>query len=151
MSLQCPFCASEQVQPHAVVHAHGTQTINMQHSAVHNGQLLQARSTGIGQSSLAQHCQPPAPPSPMPFVIAYGIGTLVTYLAFQFCQPFTNKCSFSLQHAEWIEALIGLAIVGVGFLLMKSWYGDAQAYHAAKKQWQQTWFCHTCGQSHVRD
>lgn len=51
---------------------------------------------------------------------------------------------------NWKEALAGLGLVAVGWLLMKAWHVQAKDYSVAKDQWRKTWFCHGCGQSHQR-
>lgn len=49
---------------------------------------------------------------------------------------------------NWKQAAVGIGVIALGWLLMKGWHAQAKAYSAAKRQWQNTWFCHTCGQSH---
>ena len=153
MQLQCPSCGSTQVQPHAVVHADGTQRIRLDHAGTVGGEFAQVTSYGTQTTALAQHCAPPAPPSPMPFVIAYGIGGVLIYMAMTVCPLLARECVYvgtaALRH-NWKQATVGLGVIAVGWLLMKAWYLQAQAYNAAKRQWQNTWFCHACGRSHVR-
>ncbi len=78
MAMQCPNCGSANIQPMAVVHTAGTQHVHATHTAVtSDGQFVQGSSQGSQATVLAQHCAPPAPPSPLPFVIAYGLGSAV--------------------------------------------------------------------------
>ena len=154
MSMQCPSCGSTHIQPMAVVHAGGTQHFHATHTAVtSDGQFVQGSSQGSQSTVLAQHCAPPAPPSPMPFVIAYGIGAVLIYMAMTVCPLLARECGYvgmsALRH-NWKQAAGGLGVIAVGWLLMKAWYQQAQAYNAAKRQWQNTWFCYACGRSHVR-
>lgn len=152
MSMQCPRCGGSHIQPMAVVHADGTQQFQTVHTAfTSDGQFVQGHSQGSQATLLAQHCAPPAPPSPMPFVIAYGMGGLITYLSMTVCSTRTNECRYlGLAQTDWKWTLGGLAIIGLGWLLMKGWYAEAQSYGAEKRRWQNTWFCHGCGQSHLR-
>jgi len=141
MSLQCPFCGTTHVQPHAVIHADGTQRVQLNHVGAVDGQFMQASSSGTQMTALAQHCAPPSPVSPMPFVVAFGFGSLVVYWG-------------AIEHfprINWQWTLGGLALIGVGWLLFKGWAKEAQDYSTAKRRWQNTWFCHACGRSHVRD
>ena len=112
-----------------------------------------AKAAPADATALAQHCAPPAPPSPMPFVIAYGIGAVLIYMAMTVCPLLARECGYvgmsALRH-NWKQAAGGLGVIAVGWLLMKAWYQQAQVYNAAKRQWQNTWFCHACGRSHVR-
>lgn len=89
----------------------------------------------------------------MPFVIAYGIGAVLIYMAMTVCPLLARECGYvgmsALRH-NWKQAAGGLGVIAVGWLLMKAWYQQAQVYNAAKRQWQNTWFCHACGRSHVR-
>lgn len=154
MGLECPNCSSTTIQPLAVVHASGTQYFHASHTAVtSDGQLVQGSSHGSQATMLAQLCAPPTPPSPMPFIGAYGIGGIVVYLSMMVCPLLARECVFvgmaALLH-NWEQAAVGLAIMGLGWLLMKGWHSQAKVYRAAKHQWQNTWFCHHCGQSHLR-
>ena len=138
MQRVCPFCGSSNVQLHAVVHADGTQHMQITHSGVVNGRFAQGVSHGTQFSALAQHCAPPAPPSPMPFVTAYGLGGFTCW------QALTNFSGI-----EWKWVLGGVALLAVGWILTKAWHHDAKEYMAAKQRWQTTLFCHGCGGSHV--
>lgn len=154
MSLQCPFCGTTDVQPHAVIYADGTQRIQLNHVGAVDGQFMHASSSGTQMTALAQHCAPPAPPSPMPFIATYGIGGVVLYLSMTVCPLLSRECVFvgavALRH-YWKQAFVGLTILAVGWLLMKSWYSQTRTYSVAKRRWQNTWFCHACGRSHLRD
>lgn len=151
MMMQCPFCGSAQIQSHPVVYAAGSQSVQLNHVGTVDGQLVQGFSHGTQRTALAQRCAPPAPPSPMPFVVAYGMGGLIMYLSFETCSLVSQQCAFrGLATVDWKWTLGGLAVVGVGWLLMKSWYQETKVYSAAKQCWQNTWFCHGCGQSHTR-
>jgi len=152
MAMQCPACGSTHIQPHAVIHADGTHHFQASHTAVtSDGRFVQGSSQGAQTSRLAQHCAPPAPPSPMPFVLAYGGGGLLVYGSMSRCSWITNECAFyGPNFANWHWTLGGLAIIGLGWLLMKGWHQQAQAYTATKRQWQNTWFCHACGGNHTR-
>ena len=93
MAMQCPNCSSTNIQPMAVVHAGGTQHFHATHTAVtSDGQFVQGSSQGSQATVLAQHCAPPAPPSPLPFVIAYGLGSAVIYHAATVCDLFERGC-----------------------------------------------------------
>lgn len=156
MSMQCPSCGGTHIQPLAVVHADGTHQFHANHTAVSSdGQFMQGISQGSQATMLAQYCAPPAPPSPMPFVIAYGLGGAVVYHAATVCDLFERGCrlgmsSMALLIYNWKQAAIGLGLIALGWLLMKGWHVQAKAYSAAKRQWQNTWFCHGCGQRHLR-
>lgn len=155
MQLRCPCCGSTQVQPHAVVYADGTQRVRLDHAGTVGGEFAQVTSYGTQTTALAQHCAPPAPPSPMPFVIAYSIAGIVIYRAMTACDVFERGCRLGMSVLamlvyNWKQAAVGLGIIAVGWLLMKAWHQQAQAYNATKRQWQNTWFCHACGRSHVR-
>lgn len=152
MAMQCPICGSTHIQPLAVVYADGTQHFHASHTAVtSSGQFVLGSSHGSQATALAQQCSPPAPPSPMPFVIAYGMGGLITYLSMTVCSTRSNECRYlGFAQIDWKWTFGGLAIIGLGWLLMKGWHLQAKAYSAAKRQWQNTWFCHGCGQSHQR-
>lgn len=138
MQQTCPFCGGSQVQPHPVVHANGTQHVQLNHIGVVNGRLAEGVSHGTQLTALAQHCAPPAPPSPMPFVIAYGLGGLIGWHALN--NPFG---------IEWLWVMGGAALLAVGWILMKAWHHDAKEYTTAKQRWYNTVFCHGCGKSHL--
>lgn len=154
MAMQCPSCGSTHIQPMAVVHADGTGQFHATHSAVtSDGQFVQGSSHGAQSTALAQHCAPPAPPSPLPFIGAYGIGGIVIYMSMTVCPLLARECVYvgmaGLRH-NWKQAALGLGLIALGWLLMKGWHAQAKAYGAAKLRWQSTWFCHTCGQTHQR-
>jgi hypothetical protein len=154
MSMQCPSCGSTHIQPLAVVHADGTRHFHANHTAVSSdGQFVQGSSQGSQATMLAQHCAPPAPPSPMPFIGAYGVGGVVIYASMTVCPLLARECVFvgiaALRH-NWKQVAVGFGLIAVGWLLMKAWRAQAKAYSAAKRQWQITWFCHGCGQRHLR-
>ena len=154
MSMQCPSCGSTHIQPMAVVHAGGTQQFHATHTAVtSDGQFVQGSSHGSQSTALAQHCAPPAPPSPLPFIGAYGIGGIVIYMSMTVCPLLARECVYvglaGLGY-NWKQAAVGVGLIALGWLLMKGWHAQAKAYSAAKRQWQSTWFCHTCGQAHQR-
>jgi hypothetical protein len=138
MQLLCPFCGSSHVQLHPVVHAAGTQHMHLNHSGVVDGRFMQGASHGTQYSALAQHCAPPAPPSPMPFLIAYGLGGMLSY------QAFTNYGGI-----QWKWVFSGALVVAIGWGLMKAWHHAANEYGLEKQRWQNTRFCHGCGQSHM--
>ncbi len=155
MAMQCPSCGSTHIQPMAVVHAGGTQQFHATHTAVtSDGQLVQGSSQGSQSTALAQHCAPPAPPSPLPFIGAYGIGGIVIYMSMTVCPLLARECVYvglaGLRY-NWKQAAVGLGLIALGWLLMKGWRTQAKVYSAAKRQWQSTWFCHTCGQAHLRN
>ena len=156
MSMQCPSCGSTHIQPMAVVHAGGTQEFHATHTAVtSDGQFVQGSSQGAQSTVLAQHCAPPAPPSPMPFIIAFGLGGATVYHAATVCDLFERGCRVGMSFLalliyNWKQAAVGIGVIALGWLLRKGWYAQAKAYSAAKRQWQRTWFCHTCGQAHQR-
>lgn len=155
MAMQCPSCGSAHIQPMAVVHAGGTQQLHATHTAVtSDGQFVQGSSRGFQSTALAQHCAPPAPPSPLPFIGAYGIGGIVIYMSMTVCPLLARECVYvglaGLRY-NWKQAAVGVGLIALGWLLMKGWHVQAKAYSAAKRQWQSTWFCHTCGQAHLRN
>jgi hypothetical protein len=155
MSMQCPSCGSTHIQPMAVVHAGGTQHFHATHTAVNSdGQFVQGSSQGSQSTALAQHCAPPAPPSPLPFIGAYGIGGIIIYMSMTVCPLLARECVYvgmaGLRY-NWKQAAVGLGLIALGWLLMKGWRTQAKVYSAAKRQWQSTWFCHTCGQAHLRN
>ena len=154
MAMQCPSCGSTHIQPMAVVHAGGTQQFHATHTAVtSDGQFVQGCSEGSQSTALAQHCAPPAPPSPLPFIGAYGIGGIIIYMSMTVCPLLARECVYvglaGLRY-NWKQAAVGVGLIALGWLLMKGWHAQAKAYSAAKRQWQSTWFCHTCGQAHQR-
>lgn len=155
--MQCPSCGSNHIQPMAVVHADGTQQFHATHSAVgSDGQFIQGSSRGVQFTALAQHCAPPAPPSPLPFVISFGLGCATVYHAATVCDIFERGCRIGMSILalliyNWKQAAIGAGLIALGWLLMKGWHAEAKAYTAAKHEWQNTWFCHTCGQAHRRN
>lgn len=154
MAMQCPSCGSTHIQPMAVVHAGGTQHFHATHAAVtSDGQFVQGSSQGSQSTALAQHCAPPAPPSPLPFIGAYGIGGIIIYMSMTVCPLLARECVYvglaGLRY-NWKQAAVGLGLIALGWLLMKGWRTQARVYSAAKRQWQSTWFCHGCGQSHVQ-
>ena len=155
MAMQCPSCGSTHIQPMAVVYAGGTQHFHATHMAVtSDGQFVQGSSQGSQSTALAQHCAPPAPPSPLPFIGAYGIGGIVIYMSMTVCPLLARECVYvgmaGLRY-NWKQAAVGLGLIALGWLLMKGWRTQAKVYSAAKRQWQSTWFCHTCGQAHLRN
>lgn len=153
MGMTCPICGSASIQPFAVIHENGTQHFNATHTAMtSDGHFVQGTSHGTQATILAQRCAPPVPPSPMPFIGAYGIGAFLVYTALTVCPVWLNKCVYvglSALRYTWKEAAVGLCIVGLGWFLMKGWHALAKEYNVAKRRWQNTWFCHSCGQSHV--
>ena len=154
MAMQCPSCGSTHIQPVAVVHAGGTQHFQASHTAVtSDGQFVQGSNQGSQSTALAQHCAPPAPPSPLPFIGAYGIGGIIIYMSMTVCPLLARECVYvgmaGLRY-NWKQAAVGLGLIALGWLLMKGWHAQAKAYSAAKRQWQSTWFCHACGQAHQR-
>ena len=155
MSMQCPSCGSTHIQPMAVVHAGGTQHFHATHTAVtSDGQFVQGSSQGSQSTALAQRCAPPAPPSPLPFIAAYGIGGIIIYMSMTVCPLLARECvyvGFAGLSYNWKQAAVGLGLIVLGWLLMKGWRTQAKVYSAAKRQWQSTWFCHTCGQAHLRN
>ncbi len=155
MAMQCPICGSTHIQPMSVVHADGTQHFRATHTAVTSGgQFVQGSSQGSQSTVLAQHCAPPAPPSPMPFVGAYGIGGIVIYMSMTVCPFLARECVYvgmaGLRH-NWKQATVGLGLLALGWLLMRGWHAQAKAYSAAKRQWQNTWFCHGCGHQYLQE
>ena len=155
MSMQCPSCGSTHIQPMAVVHAGGTQQFHATHTAVtSDDRFVQGSSQGSQSTALAQHCAPPAPPSPLPFIGAYGIGGIIIYMSMTVCPLLARECVYvgmaGLRY-NWKQAAVGLGLIALGWLLMKGWRTQAKVYSAAKRQWQSTWFCHTCGQAHLRN
>lgn len=154
MGMSCPNCGGTNTEPLPVVHSNGSQHFQSTHTAVSSdGQFIQGYSQGSQSSLLAQHCAPPAPPSPMPFIATYGIGGVVLYLSMTVCPLLARECVFvgavALRH-YWKQALVGLAIIAVGWLLMKGWYSQTKTYRVAKRRWQSSWFCYGCGRSHFR-
>lgn len=154
MAMQCPSCGSTHIQPMAVVHTGGTQQFHATHTAVtSDGQIVQGSSQGSQSTALAQHCAPPAPPSPLPFIAAYGIGGIVIYMSMTVCPLLARECVYvglaGLRY-NWKQAAVGVGLIALGWLLMKGWRTQAKVYSAAKRQWQSTWFCHRCGQAHHR-
>lgn len=139
--MHCPFCGSTQVQLHSVVCADGTKHIHLRHMGSVDGRFMQGSSYGTQYTALAQNCAAPAPPSPMPFMVALGFGGLVIYWGAIEHFPYIN----------WKWFLGGLAVIGVAWFLLKSWITEAKEYGAAKKRWQRTFFCYGCGQSHMKD
>lgn len=155
MAMQCPICGSTHIQPMSVVHADGTQHFRATHTAVtSDGQFVQGSSQGSQSTVLAQHCAPTAPPSPMPFVGAYGIGGIVIYMSMTVCPLLARECVYvgmaGLRH-NWNQAAVGLGLLALGWLLMRGWHAQAKAYSAAKHQWQNTWFCHGCGHQYLQE
>ena len=154
MTMHCPTCGSSNIQPMSVVHADGKQHFHATHTAVtSDGQFVQGSTQGSQTTMLARHCAPPAPPSPLPFIGAYGIGGIVIYMSMTVCPLLARECVYvgiaGLRH-NWKQAAVGLGLITLGWLLMKGWHAQAKAYSAAKRQWQDSWFCHGCGQSHYR-
>lgn len=154
MAMQCPSCGGTHIQPMAVVHAGGTQQFHATHTAVtSDGQFVQGSIQGSQSTALAQHCAPPAPPSPLPFIGAYGIGGIIIYMSMTVCPLLARECVYvglaGLRY-NWKQAAVGIGVIALGWLLMKGWHAQAKAYSAAKRQWQSTWFCHTCAQAHRR-
>ena len=155
MAMQCPNCGSSNIQLMSVVHAEGTQHFHATHTAVtSDGQFIQGSSQGSQATVLAQRCAPPAPPSPLPFVGAFGIGGIVIYMSMTVCPLLARECVYvglaSLRY-NWKQAALGLGLIALGWLLMKGWHAQAKAYSAAKRQWQTSWFCHLCGQGYQRE
>ena len=132
--MQCPFCGSAHVQRYQVVRAQGTMRIDAEHTGL-NGPFV-ARSNGVAYSELAQRCAPPAPPSPMGFVVATSAGGYVTY-----------QCIRGFGFVYWTGVYIGLGIVGVGWLLFIAYRGAARDYRQAKLQWLRSCLCMSCGES----
>jgi hypothetical protein len=97
---------------------------------------------------------PHPPPSPLPFIGAYGIGGIIIYMSMTVCPLLARECVYvgmaGLRY-NWKQAAVGLGLIALGWLLMKGWRTQAKVYSAAKRQWQSTWFCHTCGQAHLRN
>jgi hypothetical protein len=92
------------------------------------------------QDKDARPCVAPTAPSPMPFLGAYAGGAGIVYLAMD-----------DVQAQSWSTALIGVGIIAVGLFLMMAWITDARAHVKERQRWRNTWFCHGCGQSHLRD
>ena len=91
----------------------------------------------------------------MPFIIAFGLGGATVYHAATVCDLFERGCRVGMSFLalliyNWKQAAVGIGVIALGWLLMKGWHAQAKAYSAAKRQWQRTWFCHTCGQAHQR-
>ena len=123
MAMQCPSCGSTHIQPMAVVHAGGTQQFYATHTAVtSDGQFVQGSSQGSQSTALAQHCAPPAPPSPLPFIGAYGIGGIIIYMSMTVCPLLARECVYvgmaGLRY-NWKQAAVGLGLIALGWLLMK--------------------------------
>jgi hypothetical protein len=132
MAMQCPSCGSTHIQPMAVVHAGGTQQFHATHTAVtSDGQFVQGSSQGSQSTALAQHCAPPAPPSPMPFIIALGLGGAIVYHAHG-VRPFERGCRVGMSFLalliyNWKQAAVGIGLIALGWLLMKGWHAQAKA------------------------
>jgi ammonia channel protein AmtB len=91
----------------------------------------------------------------MPFVVAYGSGGVVTYLALTTCDMFERGCRYGMSAMallvyNWKQVAVGLCLIALGWLLFNGWRYQAQTYHTEKRQWQNTWLCHGCGKSHTR-
>jgi hypothetical protein len=143
MTMQCPFCESHQIQRHAVVHSAGTHNIQVDHIGTVNGQFAKSYSHGTQYSALAQRCAPPS----MDDLHKIFTAVLAAFVLGGFA---VVGAIATLPHINWQWLLGGLAGMGVGWLLFKLWRHEAKAIHTAKLQWQNTWFCHGCGQSHTR-
>jgi hypothetical protein len=112
MAMQCPSCGSTHIQPMAVVHAGGTQQFHATHTAVtSDGQFVQGSSQGSQSTALAQHCAPPAPPSPLPFIGAYGMGGIIIYMSMTVCDLLARECVYvgmaGLRY-NWKQAAVGI-------------------------------------------
>ena len=108
--------------------------IETEHAGL-NGPFV-ARSNGVAYSELARRCAPPAPPSPMGFVIATLAGGFVTY-----------QCAVGFGFVYWTGVYIGLGILGLGWLLFIGYRSAAYDYRQAKLQWLRSCLCLSCGQS----
>ena len=90
----------------------------------------------------------------MLFIVAYGIGGIIIYLSMMICPLLgSRECVFvglSALRLNWKQAAVGIAIVGLGWLLMKGWHLQAKVYTAAKRQWQNSFICYGCGQQFLR-
>lgn len=140
-AMECPFCSSTDIQSHAVVRAEGTHHISISHSGSVGGQSAHGYSHGTQYSDLARQCAPPSPPTPLPFVIAFGFSGAIIYgAAFK-----------EFPHIYWQATFTGLAGMVVGWLLFKFFRVQNKEYVANKMHWLKSWFCHGCGQSHTRD
>ena len=117
MAMQCPNCGSTNIQPMAVVHAAGTQHVHATHTAItSDGQFVQGSSQGTQSTVLAQHCAPPAPPSPLPFLGAYGIGGIVIYMSMTVCPLLAHECVYvgmaGLRY-NWKQTAIDLNLIAL--------------------------------------
>jgi hypothetical protein len=108
--------------------------IEAEHAGL-NGPFV-SRTDGVAYSELARRCAPPAPPSPMGFVIAILVGGYVTY-----------QCAKGFGSAYWPGVYIGVGIVGLGWLLFIAYRNASHDYRRAKLQWLRSCLCLTCGES----
>jgi hypothetical protein len=132
--MQCPFCGSTHLQSYQVVRAQGTMRIEAEHAGM-NGPYV-VRTQGLAYSELARHCSPPAPPSPMGFVIATLVGGFVAYQGLK-----------GFGFIYWPFVYIGLGIVALGWLLFAAYRVAANDYREAKRRWFRSYLCSACGQS----
>jgi hypothetical protein len=134
--MPCPSCGSSQIQLKPVIHASGTSQIDV--TTVAGVPPHQWRSVGMQQTHLAELCAPPSPPSPLPPIIALGVGGYVIYGGWT-----------GYSTVQWKGVLIGVGIMAAGLLLAKGWYRNAIAYSDAKRDWQQTALCLSCGHCYL--
>jgi hypothetical protein len=132
--MQCPFCGSTHVQSYQVVRSQGTMRVEAEHVGL-NGPYA-ARSEGLVFSELARHCAPPAPPSPMGFIIATPLGAYVTYQSLR-----------GFGFVYWPGVYIGAGIVGLGWVLFVGYRTAANYFRDTKRLWLRSYLCLTCGQT----
>jgi hypothetical protein len=121
------------------------------HAAVprnaHGGHLRWAvrsrQQPGLQSTALAQHCAPPAPPSPLPFIMRGLVERRSSrYMSMTARCWHVRVCPFGGPDLQLEASGSRLGVIALGWLLMKGWRTQAKAYSAAKRQWQRTWFCH---------
>jgi hypothetical protein len=94
------------------------------------------RSDGVAYTELARQCAPPAPPSPMGFVIATLLGGFVTYQSVR-----------GFGFVYWTGVYIGVGVLGLGWVLFAGYRAAANYWRDAKRQWLRSYLCLSCGQS----
>jgi hypothetical protein len=132
--MQCPFCGSTHLQRYSVVRAQGTVRVEAEHIGV-NGPFV-ARSEGIAYTDAARNCAPPAPPTPLPFLIAFLFGGFAIH-----------EYAFAHSYIVWQGVWLGIGILGVGWLLFLGYRHSARQFRRAKAEWLRTWLCFSCGGS----
>lgn len=132
--MQCPFCGSAHLQRYPTVRAQGTVRVESEHVGV-NGPFV-VRSQGVGYTDAARQCAPPAPPSPMPFLIALLVGGFAI-----------REYAFAHSYIEWQGVWLGLGILAIGWLLFLGYRHSARTFRRAKAEWLRTWLCLSCGGS----